>query len=116
MNETLNSSKSLNTPLGDGGILELATIDIKPGTNTDFEMNLEKAQQVISRAKGYIGHQFHKCVEQDNRYILLIRWQTLEDHNIGFRESELFKEWRAFIAPFFESAPQMQHYELKFEM
>lgn len=97
-------------------ILEVATIDIKPGTNADFEINLEKAGLVICQAKGHISHRFHKCIEQDNRYLLLIRWQTLEDHTIGFRESELFKEWRSFIGPFFESAPQVQHFELKFEM
>jgi heme-degrading monooxygenase HmoA len=73
------------------GILELATIDIKQGANEEFEQALEKAQQVISKSKGYIGHQFHKCIEQDNRYVLLIRWETLEDHTEGFRESELFK-------------------------
>ena len=97
-------------------ILELATIDIKLGTNIDFESNLEKAHHVISQSKGYIGHQFQKCIEQENRYILLIKWETLEAHTKGFRESELFKEWRALIGPFFESAPQVQHYELKFEM
>jgi heme-degrading monooxygenase HmoA len=96
-------------------ILELATIDIKPGTNTDFEMSLEKAQKVICQSKGYISHQFHQCVEQQNRYTLLIRWKTLEAHTIGFRESELFKEWRALIGPYFETPPLVQHYELKFE-
>ena len=96
-------------------ILELATIDIKPGTNIEFEQHLEKAQSVISKAGGYIGHQFQKCIEQDNRYVLLIRWETLEDHTKGFRESELFKEWRALIGPFFETPPFVQHYELKFE-
>lgn len=97
-------------------ILELATIDIKQGTNNDFEINLDKAQSVISKSKGYISHQFQKCIEQENRYILLIKWETLEAHTKGFRESELFKQWRALIGPFFESAPQVQHYELKFEM
>jgi heme-degrading monooxygenase HmoA len=96
-------------------ILELATIDIKKGTNTDFEINLEKAQKVISQSKGYIRHQFHKCVEQENRYALLIHWETLEDHTVGFRESELFKEWRGLIGPFFETPPMVQHYQLKFE-
>ena len=97
-------------------ILELATIDIKKGTGTEFEINLGKAQHVISQSKGYISHQFQKCIEQENRYVLFIRWQTLEDHTKGFRESELFKEWRALIGPFFETAPFVQHYELKFEM
>jgi heme-degrading monooxygenase HmoA len=97
-------------------ILEIATIDIKKGTNDEFEQNLEKAQSVISKSKGYISHQFQKCIEQDNRYVLLIRWQTLEDHTKGFRESELFKEWRALIGLFFEAPPMVQHYEMKYEM
>lgn len=97
-------------------ILELATIDVKQGTNQAFEESLEKAQAVISKSKGYIGLQFHKCIEQDNRYVLLIRWQTLEDHTKGFRESELFQQWRALIGPYFENPPFVQHYELKFEM
>jgi len=96
-------------------ILEVATIDIKPGTSSAFEENLQKAQSVISKSKGYIGHQFHQCVEQENRYVLLIRWETMEDHTKGFRESELFKEWRGLIGPFFESPPNVMHYSLKFE-
>jgi heme-degrading monooxygenase HmoA len=91
-------------------VLELATIDIKPEMNAAFEMNLEKAQRVINQSKGYISHQFHKCIEQNNRYVLLIRWKTLEDHTKGFRESELFKEWRALIGPYFENPPMVQHY------
>jgi len=96
-------------------ILELATIDIKPGSNIEFEQNLEKAQSVINKAACYISHQFQKCIEQENRYVLLIRWETLEAHTKGFRESELFKEWRALIGPFFETPPFVQHYELRFE-
>ena len=97
-------------------ILELATIDIREGSNKEFEQDLEKAQLVIRKAQGYVGHQFQKCIEKDNRYLLLISWQTLEDHTKGFRESELFKEWRTLIGAYFENPPAVQHYELKFEM
>ena len=96
--------------------LELATIDIKQGTNADFEKNLEQAQHVISKAEGYISHQFQKCIERDNRYILLIKWVTLEAHTEGFRNSDLFKEWRTFIGSFFDEPPLVEHFELKFEM
>ncbi len=96
-------------------ILEIATIDIKPGTNADFEKNLGEAQAVISRAEGYLGHQFQQCIERENRYILLIRWTSLEAHTEGFRGSELFKEWRGLIGQFFDSPPMVEHYELKFE-
>ena len=97
-------------------ILEIATIDIKIGENAAFEANLDKAQAVISQSKGYISHEFHKCIEQENRYVLLIHWETLEAHTVGFRESELFKEWRGLIGQFFAAPPNVQHYDLKFEM
>jgi heme-degrading monooxygenase HmoA len=95
-------------------ILELATVDIRKGTNTGFESNLEKAQHIICKAKGYLSHEFHRCIEQDNRYIFLIRWETFEDHMLGFRGSSLFTSWREYIGPFFESAPMVQHFDLKF--
>jgi heme-degrading monooxygenase HmoA len=91
-------------------ILELATIDIKEGTNTDFEQNLTIAKGVIAQSKGFLSIDVQHCIEQPTRYVLLIRWATLEDHTIGFRESELFKEWRALIGGFFASPPLVQHY------
>jgi heme-degrading monooxygenase HmoA len=97
-------------------VLELATIDIKLGTNADFEQNLEKAQYVISQSEGYLSHEFQKCIERDNRYILLIKWASLEAHTEGFRGSELFKEWRALIGPFFENPPVVEHFTLKMKM
>jgi heme-degrading monooxygenase HmoA len=90
--------------------LELARIDIKEGTNQEFEAALEIAKGVISLSKGFISIEVKKCIEQGNRYILLIHWETLEDHTVGFRESELFVQWRALIGPFFLEAPLVQHY------
>ena len=92
--------------------LELATIDIKEGENTAFEAALEQAKLVIAQATGFINITVQKCVEQNNRYILLIHWQTLEDHTVGFRESALFMQWRALIGPFFETPPFVQHYHI----
>ena len=95
-------------------VLELAKIDIKSGTNADFEQHLAQAQAVLRRAEGYISHEFHRCIETPNRYILLIKWTTLAAHTEGFRGSELFTEWRALIGPFFENPPFVEHFELKF--
>jgi heme-degrading monooxygenase HmoA len=95
-------------------VLELAIIDIKAGTNADFEHNLDQAQSVLTRAEGYLKHEFQKCMERENRYILLIHWTSLEAHTEGFRGSELFKEWRGYIGQFFANPPLVEHYELKF--
>jgi heme-degrading monooxygenase HmoA len=92
-------------------ILELATIEIKQGENEGFEAALENAKLVIAQSNGFISIESQKCIEQANRYILLIQWETLEDHTIGFRESSLFTEWRALIGPFFESPPHVLHYK-----
>lgn len=91
-------------------ILELATIDIKAKQCAEFEAALVKAQEVLVTAKGYVSHEFKRCIEQENRYILLITWETLEDHTVGFRESDLFQRWRIIIGPYFDKAPVVQHF------
>lgn len=95
-------------------VLELAIIDIKTGANADFEYNLGLAQQVLQKAEGYLSHEFQRCIERENRYILLIKWISLEAHTIGFRTSELFVQWRGYIGQYFESPPQVEHFEIKF--
>ncbi len=91
-------------------ILELAIIEIQQGKNEGFEAALEQAKKVIAQSKGFQQIEVKKCVEQPNKYVLFIHWDTLEDHTVGFRESELFKEWRALIGPFFLEPPLVQHY------
>jgi heme-degrading monooxygenase HmoA len=94
-------------------ILEHADIRIKPGTNADFDAAIERGlTTVIAKAKGYLGSQVHKGIESADRYILTIRWATLEDHNVGFRQSPAFQDWRAIVGPFFASPPAVEHFEL----
>lgn len=92
-------------------ILELATIEIIDGQNVAFESALEKAKKVIGRSKGFVRIKVNKCVEEPKIYTFFIYWETLEDHTIGFRGSELFTQWRSLIGPFFASPPQVLHYE-----
>jgi hypothetical protein len=47
--------------------------------------------------------------------VLLIGWRSLEDHTVGFRESESFVKWRELIGPFFAGAPQVDHWSEVFE-
>jgi heme-degrading monooxygenase HmoA len=93
-------------------ILELATIDIQKGKNAEFELNLSQAKTVISQSKGFKSIEIQRCIEVENRYVLFIYWDTLEDHTEGFRNSELFTQWRTLIGPFFENPPLVQHYNI----
>ena len=96
-------------------ILEIANIEIKADQLVAFEQNLEKAQSVIAQAQGYLGHDFQQCIEEPTKYVLLIQWESLEAHTEGFRQSELFREWRALIGKYFAAPPEVLHYELRFQ-
>lgn len=91
-------------------ILEVAVLDVKPGQEKEFELAFGKAQEIISSMDGYISHQLQKCIENTSRYILLVNWQTLEDHTVGFRESEQYQDWRKALHHFYEPFPEVQHY------
>ncbi len=94
-------------------ILELADIRIQPGQQAAFDEAIQRGlATVASQAKGYRGFKVNKGVESPERYILMIFWDTLEDHTIGFRQGPLFPQWRAIVGPFFATPPQVEHFEL----
>lgn len=92
-------------------ILEVAILDVKPGQETEFEHAFSKAQEIIASIGGYISHQLHKCIENKSRYILLVNWESIEDHTIGFRESSEYQEWRNLLHHFYEPFPEVEHYK-----
>jgi heme-degrading monooxygenase HmoA len=93
-------------------ILEIATFDIKPDATIAFERGFEQARHVISRAPGYLSHEMHHSVDVPTRYVLFVKWRTKEHHTVGFRESELFPEWRSHLQAHFASPPVVDHVEL----
>ena len=94
-------------------ILELADFRIHPGQNAAFEEAIQRAvKTVIQKAHGFQGYKINKGIENTERYILQIFWDTLEDHTVGFRESPAFADWRAIVGPFFAGAPVVEHFEL----
>lgn len=96
-------------------ILEVAILDVIPDKTAEFEANFQKAQEIISSMNGWLGHQLQQCLELPNRYILLVRWQTLEDHIIGFRESKAYEEWKKLLHHFYSPFPVVEHYSMKYE-
>jgi heme-degrading monooxygenase HmoA len=93
-------------------ILEIAQFDIRPEAVRDFEAAYAQASDVIARASGHLGHEMHRSVDTAGRYVLLVRWRTKEDHTVGFRESDLFRQWRALLQPHFATTPVVDHLEL----
>jgi heme-degrading monooxygenase HmoA len=93
-----------------GMILEVAILDVKPGQERDFESAFATAQDIISSMPGYVSHQLQRCLEKTNRYLLLVNWETLEDHTVGFRGSEQYQQWRRLLHHFYDPFPEVEHY------
>jgi heme-degrading monooxygenase HmoA len=92
-------------------ILEVAILNVKENLEAQFEIDFLKAGKYISSIKGYKSHTLKKCIEQKNKYILLVDWETIEDHNIGFRTSEAYTKWKALLHHYYDPFPTVEHYE-----
>ena len=90
-------------------ITEIAQIDVKPGSEKDFEAAVAKARPLFLRAKGGKGFELHKSIEKPQRYRLMAQWETLENHTVDFRGSEDFTAWRALVGQYFAAPPEVEN-------
>ena len=91
-------------------IVERALVPITPGSEADFEAALREARDVVAQAEGFRSIRVSRGIESPSTYMLILEWDTLEDHTVGFRESELFTRWRALIGPYFAEPPAVEHF------
>ncbi len=96
-------------------ILEVAILNVKQDLHTEFENDFTLASQYISSIKGYIGHTLCKCVENENQYILLVDWEDIESHEIGFRKSQVYLKWKELLHHYYDTFPTVEHYVTVFE-
>ena len=91
-------------------ILEIA--DLRPGESRmdDFESAMAELVPVLASTPGYLGHTVQRSHESPGRYILLVRWETLEAHTVAFRQSDRFEEWRERLGTMREGA-FVEHFE-----
>ncbi len=92
-------------------ILEIAQLQVRPGQGAAFEAAFAEAQAIISSMPGYLGHELQKCLERADHYMLLVRWRSVEDHEVGFRKSDGYQAWRALLHHFYDPFPTVLHYE-----
>jgi heme-degrading monooxygenase HmoA len=92
-------------------VLEHAVLEVMPGQEAAFEKAFAMAKTVISAAVGFRSLRLSRCLEEPNRYLLLVEWERLEDHIIGFRGSTAYQEWRSLLHHFYDPFPTVDHYE-----
>jgi len=96
-------------------MLEVAILNVIHGKETGFEAAFRSASAIIASMPGYCSHQLLHCVENSSRYLLLVNWETLEDHTVGFRTSPEYQEWKKALHHFYEPFPIVEHYEMVYE-
>ncbi len=92
-------------------ILESAVLNVRPGQERAFELAFGEAKSIIASMPGFIALELQRCLEARSRYLLLVRWQTLEHHTVGFRTSPEYQRWKALLHHFYDPFPTVEHYE-----
>ncbi len=92
-------------------ILEVALLDVLPERTDEFEKAFAEVSKIICSAPGYLSHELQRCIETPERYALLVRWRTLEDHTEGFRGSDGYGEWKRLLHHFYDPFPTVEHFE-----
>ncbi len=92
-------------------ILEVALLNVRLGQEAAFETAMRDARPLIAATPGFLGIEIRRCVETPNRYLLHVSWETLEDHTIGFRQSDRYQQWRTLLHHFYDPIPTVEHYQ-----
>lgn len=93
-----------------GGVLEQALLPVIPGREAEFEAAFDKARTIIAGMPGFRELSLSRGVESPSTYLLLVWWDTVEDHEIGFRGSPEYQEWRALLHHFYVEVPTVEHF------
>ncbi|MGW0660863.1 antibiotic biosynthesis monooxygenase family protein [Streptodolium elevatio] len=91
-------------------ILEHALLDVRPGQEDAFLAAFAEARPLIEGQKGFVDLRLERCVEHPSRFLLLVRWDTLEDHTEGFRGSPEYVRWRELLHHFYDPFPEVTHF------
>jgi heme-degrading monooxygenase HmoA len=91
-------------------VLEVAVLPVRPGQAAGFEAAFAEAKAIISAQEGFLGLELRRCVERPDRYVLLVRWRTRADHEVGFRQGPDYPRWKALLHHFYDPFPEVEHY------
>jgi heme-degrading monooxygenase HmoA len=92
-------------------VLEAVILNVRTGMDEQFERAFRQAAPIIASIEGCLRHSLQRCLETPGRYLLLVEWETLEDHTVGFRQSEQYQQWKSLLHHFYDPFPLVEHFE-----
>ena len=91
-------------------ILEHAILPVVLGRERDFEAAFAEAKPIIASMPGFVDLTLSRSIETPNAYLLLVHWENVEAHEVGFRGSPEYGRWRALLHGFYEPFPVVEHF------
>lgn len=91
-------------------ITEIAVLFVKQNEIDQFERDFKEAGRYIAAISGYKRHSLQRCIEQSNKYVLIVEWENLEDHTVGFRQSAEYLEWKRLLHHHYDPFPIVEHF------
>ena len=91
-------------------VLEVALIDVLPGSEDEFTAAYGKARETLATTPGCRSVRMTRGVESPSRFVLLVEWDSVEAHLDNFRATERFTTWRGLIGPYFAEPPRVEHF------
>ncbi len=93
-------------------VQECVEITIDEQKAVEFEAAMAaQVRLLFIEAPGCMDIALIRSIEHPASYRLLIDWRTIDDHMVGFRNSDAFPKWRALVTPFLSGGLSMQHFE-----
>jgi heme-degrading monooxygenase HmoA len=91
-------------------VLEVALIDVIPGQEDQFAAAYRTAHPVLADTPGCRSVRMTRGVESPTRFVLLVEWDSVEAHEVNFRQTDRFAQWRGLIGPHFAGPPLVEHF------
>lgn len=91
-------------------ILEHAILPVRPGREADFEAAFAEAKPIIASMPGFVDLALSRSIESPNEYLLLVHWESVAAHEVGFRGSPEYERWRALLHGFYDPFPVVEHF------
>lgn len=91
-------------------ILEHAILPVTPGREAGFEAAFARAKPIIASMPGFVDLTLSRSIETPNEYLLLVHWESVAAHEVGFRGSPEYERWRELLHGFYDPFPVVEHF------
>jgi quinol monooxygenase YgiN len=92
-------------------VIEIATFTAATGKEDELGAGILRGLEVIRKHPECISANVTRCVEQPQRYMVRVKWTSLEAHTVDFRGGPLFPQWRGNINGLIAGTPEVFHYQ-----